>query len=158
MQTLNNEQPNSFFGFVGLKTTNLYTLFLCANHCQIFFFFVVYLLKDNNKNLFKQQLTYGIVPQFNYVTWYSWTRDEFHFLRFIFGSFKIYSHFNVFLLILNHLKPNMTTETVVSFRWWCTKPQLVAHVWPYQWLEASKCWTNSLIDLSGPHWRQLLLR
>ena len=76
MQTLNNEQPNSFFGFVGLKTTNLYTLFLCANHCQIFFFFVVYLLKDNNKNLFKQQLTYGIVPQFNYVTWYSWTRNE----------------------------------------------------------------------------------
>ena len=23
-----------------------------------------------------RQLTYGIVPQFKYVTWYSWTRDE----------------------------------------------------------------------------------
>ena len=32
------------------------------------------------------QLTYGIVPQFNYVMWYSWTRDEFHKSIILFTS------------------------------------------------------------------------
>ena len=27
-------------------------------------------------SLHSRKLTYGIVPQFKYVTWYSWTRDE----------------------------------------------------------------------------------
>ena len=31
-----------------------------------------------NISIMATQLTYGVVPQLNYVTWYSWTRDDFH--------------------------------------------------------------------------------